>query len=288
MAYNVDATGVAGKSGKSTKEENHMTRLSVGIFAFALSISSAYANGGGLTELKSQLQEALTLTKVDTRGEVREGGKVYQVKIPGLRAEQGSSMTMAINYVENGQLRKSDGGKGVGKKFGNFIGDVGNVGRQNGTFLKEGERVYVTKLDVKEDHIDLTLNSVEEREKVRRGNTTELFVHAFVSFKFADGVASAKPEDLLNAIYGVIAPEAGQPAVLAPQSLKPEPTVPAVAKAPEAQPAKSSFVGMSADELKAKLGNPSERLEVGSQVIYIYSGLGVRFTIRDGVVVGQQ
>jgi hypothetical protein len=82
------------------------------------------------------------------------------------------------------------------------------VDRKNVRIFKPGERVYVSKVSVKDDEIWFFIHSCDTHEVNRRGTTQQTRYKSLLSFQFAkDSLATANFNDLKKVIDSVITSE---------------------------------------------------------------------------------
>ncbi len=164
-----------------------------------------------------------------------------------------SSLTPFANNYENGKVN-----------YG-FWGAV-LAGQNSVTGFNPGDRVCLTKLDVKDNSVNFQIQSCEN---------TEDSLLASVVFKFKKGYLTAlSVEQIQQTIGEVLAmemPQAAQPTVQAAEPPPPPATI---------------ALGQSTDEVIAILGDPDTIVRLGKKEIYVYKTLKVTF--ENGRVVDVQ
>jgi hypothetical protein len=202
---------------------------------------------------KDHLDRVVTAVIAPTRAS-GDGDRIIQYGTPlvvekeGLSAGPSSDHVMLMNHVNDGQVRQARG----------FLANMTN--KKNNRDYRVGERVYMTKLDVKNNEIVMFLLSSETSPIVVKGNTQQTRYKAAVRFDFPDGYLAAADSaavlSSINAVLRVTGGDADQP-----------PTI---------------KLGQTTTEVEAALGKPSKVLDLGAKVIWVYDAIKVTFT--DGKV----
>lgn len=189
--------------------------------------------------LEQALRSAYAWTRADgLTGDIIEPGVVLEVRKGGITTNPVTAPFHAQNNYRDGQV------KGSAKNI--FAQDQATAGR-----LVAGDRVFVTKTEVKETSVVLSLLSVETMHGQR--------VKASITFPFGKGELAAAGVDAVTRVIGeLLAPEA--PA--APESIG---------------------IGASVDEVRRALGEPVLVADIGRKLIFLYANVKVVF--RDGAVI---
>jgi hypothetical protein len=158
--------------------------------------------------------------------------------------------------------------------------------------LQTGDKVYVTKIDRKDESSDellrftiLTVNSFDVT-----GQSFQRKFYATVSFKFKKGyLDDSPPEDVEKVIEAVLAPDtddsqsdtsaASQPAqkrppvpVTPPQATPPPPTTPSPAGPPP-----TITIGESSTQVLQAMGMPLQMIDLGKKKTYVYKNMKIIF-----------
>lgn len=207
-------------------------------------------------QLKTGLEQLYPVSKrsmMDTN-RITQQGTVLVVKQDGIAADLGSDMRYSITYVENGAMREQ-GGSAVAL-FG---------GKARSRTFKPGERVYVTGIDVGDDHVLLRILGVDMSDYTEKGNTKQTRYKAAVSFKIAK---QQMPSMTVDAVKALIDPVLG---IEAEAAAAPPPTI---------------ALGQTFEDVQKILGKPNQVIDLGAKVTYVYASMKVIFV--DGKVADVQ
>jgi len=205
----------------------------------------------GLEEaLKSKY--AITKTGMD-RARITEPGTVLVIQKDGISADLATDMTFLNNKVKDGQVAQAGG-------FGAFMQD-----KKTNRVLKTGEKVYVFKIEVKDDQIRYFVITCDTYDVNFRGSTKQTRYKALLSFEFGkDFLSTATADDVKKAVDAVIIPEG---------ELK-------------AASTKSVEMGQTPEQVEAILGRPEKIVNLGPKKIYVYKDMKIVFA--DGKVADVQ
>jgi hypothetical protein len=214
--------------------------------------------------LESQLRSAYPWTSVrGSAAEIVTPGCVLVVRREGISTNPALAPFNAPNNYKDGRVRPS--ASSILKQ------DLQTAGR-----LQAGDRVYVTKTEVKDTSVILSLLSVEGIQ------VNGYRAKAAVSFQFPKGfLVGADIGEVTRVIDELLGME-GPPVSQAPP---PPPTrqtdqrVPQqAAPPPPPQQAPATIdLGMTYDQVKAVLGPPKRIADVGDKKIYFYPDMKVTF-----------
>jgi hypothetical protein len=199
------------------------------------------------TALQSSLRSAYPWTNADGRtGEIIEPGIILVVRKEGITTNPADAPFHAQNNYKDGLVKRS--------ALNLFAQDQNTAGR-----LVAGDRVFVTKTEVKETSVVLNLLSVETIHGIR--------VKASVAFQFPKGV-------LANASFDQGAPVIDE--LLVDDSPQPP------AQQPTQSPA-TIEIGSGIDRVLSAMGEPPIVADINRKLIFFYPEIKVIFL--DGKVI---
>lgn len=223
------------------------------LFASLLIILLAFSANAAANDQKP-LKEALeakyqiTKTGID-RVRITQPGTVFVLEKENISGDLSSDATFLNNKVKDGQIAQQGG----------FMAAMQN--KTTSRVLKSGDRVYLFRLDVKDDQVQFFVITADTYDVNLRGSTRQTRYKAMLSFELGkEFMATATPEDVEKVVETVIIPES------------------------EAQAAhtKSVDLGQTTEQVKDALGAPEKIVNLGSKTIYIYKDMKVVFV--DGKV----
>ena len=201
------------------------------------------------TALQSSLRSAYAWTNADGRtGEIIEPGIILVVRKEGITTNPADAPFHAQNNYKDGMVKRS--------ALNLFAQDQNTAGR-----LVAGDRVFVTKTEVKETSVVLNLLSVETIHGIR--------VKASVAFQFPKGV-------LANASFDQVAP------VIDELLVDDSPPPPSAPQQPAQQPA-AVELGASIEQVVSAMGDPPIVADINRKLIFLYPDIKVIFL--DGKVI---
>ena len=222
---------------------------SVAIFSFLIAGTAAAEakDPAANTALQSSLRSAYPWTNADGRtGEIIEPGIILVVRKEGITTNPADAPFHAQNNYKDGLVKRS--------ALNLFAQDQNTAGR-----LVTGDRVFVTKTEVKETSVVLNLLSVETIHGIR--------VKASVAFQFPKGV-------LANASFDQVAPLIDELLV--------DDRPPPPAQQPTQQPA-AIEIGAAIDQVISAMGEPPIVADINRKLIFFYPEIKVIFL--DGKVI---
>ena len=222
---------------------------SVAIFSFLIAGTAAAEakDPAANTALQSSLRSAYPWTNADGRtGEIIEPGIILVVRKEGITTNPADAPFHAQNNYKDGLVKRS--------ALNLFAQDQNTAGR-----LVTGDRVFVTKTEVKETSVVLNLLSVETIHGIR--------VKASVAFQFPKGV-------LANASFDQVAPVIDELLV--------DDSPPPPAQQPTQQPA-TIEIGAAIDQVISAMGEPPMVADINRKLIFFYPEIKVIFL--DGKVI---
>lgn len=205
------------------------------------------------SQSEARLRELYVPGKVSAwDGSITATGSILIVQRPDIRGgDYHSSVTPYANNYENGKINYGF--------WGSVLVDQNTV--RNFT---PGDRVYLTKLEFKDNAINFQIRSCDESQD-------SLFASVAVKFP-KNYLASLSLEQIQQTIGGVLAIEG--PAIEEQPAVEP------------AAPPATIALGQTTDEVLAILGNPDTIVRLGMKEIYVYKTLKVTF--ENGRVVDVQ
>jgi len=214
--------------------------------------------------LADQLNAQYKLVKMgsDANGlTVVDPGTVLAIQKGGILGASPQSVVMCPSKFQDGQL----------KAPGVFCSAMVKDSR----YLKVGEKVYPTKIDVNLDKDKVTIQVVEC--DFCNGVEQPSFYKSQVVFQFAKGslknMSVPQVEDTIGQVLAIDTGESQQDANTQPQNQEQnqEP-----APAPQAQP-QTIELGQTPQQVVAAVGQPDKIVNLGTKLIYIYKDMKVTF-----------
>ncbi len=204
--------------------------------------------------LEVQLRSEYRWAQVDGRsGNVLAPGSVFVVLRDGISTNPVVAPLNAQNNYKDGQVKRS--------ALNLFTQEQATAGR-----FVSGDRVFVTKTEVKDSAVVLSLVSVDPIGGMR--------TKASVAFQFAKGFWSKTD---FNQVARVIDELLGVPQE-AMRAAPPPPIQAASAPPPPSPtPAPTVELGATVEQVEVALGPPAIIAEVGRKQIYVYPDLKVTF-----------
>jgi hypothetical protein len=198
--------------------------------------------------LKEALEAKYGLTKVSwDKVRVTDAGPVYVLKAEGVNADRATDMTMLVNRVVDGHVQQP---KGVGASM---------FSKQTTKQFKPGDRLYLTKIDVKDEGLLLWFISTETSDYSEKGSTKQTRYRAVLGFDIPKPMMETSQVDEIKKIID-----------------------PIVMLETDAQAAKTVELGQTPDQVKAAIGAPDKIIKLGAKEIYVYKDMKVVFV--DGKV----
>ena len=253
--------------------------------ASVLLLGSATAQSGAPT-LQEQLAAQYKLVKMgsDTSGySVVEEGTLLAVQKGGIMGVPYSDKTVLTTKYENGTVHGPNTAVAEARKqlFGRFA-PTQSQGQSTHLFQR-GDKVYPTKIEVKVDK-DVVVLGIVSCEICNNANPPT-YNKANVEFQFPKGsLAKASAGDVEDTIGQLLtinddSQQQGQPQQASREQ--------GAGQQPQAQPEPQTIqLGMTTDQVRAALGQPSKIVNLGPKQIYVYKDLKVTF--QDGKVADVQ
>lgn len=198
--------------------------------------------------LTARLSTRLTPASVSSdRLRITRPGTALLVQAEGISASPGKDASYLKNHLREGRIEQA---KGLAAALSNK-----NTNRD----FRVGERVFVTKIDVNDNDVQLFLISSETNQILVSGNSQQTRYKAVLQVDFPKGTLEttmlAEIEKTLSAALKIEASELGP---------------------------KTVELGQSPDQVEAVLGKPETILKLGAKTIYVYKATKVTFV--DGKV----
>jgi len=219
-------------------------RLSVFILLVSL---PALAKAPWKAELQQNLATDYRLTKVGSRGllfdygRVTEPGAIFVVRVAGIYADMANTQQAILKTtIRDGQAQQQHG-------FAAGLTDTGDSKQ-----LKIGQTVYITRINIKDDAIEFELLTTDPVEY--SGTSTRYRALVVIPFD-RQALPTMSLADIKSAINPVFAP-------------------PEIANAVQSKTVK---LGMSIDEVKGILGNPSKIVDLGPKQVFVYPDMKIIF-----------
>lgn len=227
----------------------HVSRL-VSMIAVFLAIPLLSHADDNKNALKEALEAKYGLTKVSwDKVRVTDPGPVYVLEAEGVNADRATDMTMLVNKVVDGHVEQP---KGFGASM---------FSKQTTKQFKPGDRLYLTKIDVKNDGLLLWFISTETADYQDKGSTKQTRYRAVLGFELpATLMDSSKIDEIQKIINPIVEPE----------------------KDAQAANTKTVELGQTPDQVKAAVGAPDKIIKLGPKEIYVYKDMKVVFV--DGKV----
>lgn len=209
------------------------------------------ATGGWKRKFKTDIQSTWTLTRLATdRLRITGPGTVFVLKKDGITGDLATDATFTQTTVEDGRILAPKGA----------VAFLQN--KKTSRPFKAGEKVYLWKTNIGDDHVGLFLVSYDTFQVTERGGrTNQTRYKAYVAFKFDKGyLPGVSLADVKPTIADVLAAEADV----------------------EAAATKTISLGQTTKQVEESLGRPERIVNLGSKVTYIYKDMKVIF--QDGKV----
>jgi hypothetical protein len=239
-------------------------------------------------EKKLTSQYALTHTTAD-RTDIVTAGAILVLQKDNLMMVDTASANMFQNTYKDGKITQNALGRTLGR-LGRLPGAQQTTANQR-TYVA-GEKMWLTKVDVREDGVVLELytdavNDVRYRAGLRfpfpKGSVPPADqvakeVAEVFTVQPADKTTDAGQQQAAPAAQGATAAPPAAPAPPPPpaEQLAPIPPPPPPADEPPAPP-KTISLGQTKDQVTANFGQPEKIVKLGTKEIYYYKDLKVTF-----------
>ena len=220
-------------------------RLWKSICATAIIMGAAVAHASSHGDLEEALKAKYEITKTGMdRARITQPGTVLIIQKEGISGDLATDTTFLNNRIRDGQVAQAGG-------FGAFMQD-----KKTSRILKAGDKVYVFKIEVKDDQVRYFLITCDSFDVNLHGSTRQTRYKALLSFELGkEFLANATADDVKKAVDVVIQPE---------QDAK-------------AASTKSVELGQSPEQVQAILGQPEKIVNLGPKKIYVYKDMKIVF-----------
>lgn len=219
----------------------HQIVLAAVMLFGAVSIATAGDRSALEEALKSKYQ--ITKTGID-RVRITEPGTILVIQKEGISGDLSSDMSFLNNKVRGGQVAQAGG-------FGAIMQD-----KKTSRTLKVGDKVYVFKIEVKDDQVRYFIITGDTYDVNVQGSTRQTRYKALLSFELGkEFLESASVDDVKKAVDAVIAPEADV----------------------KAASTKSVELGQTPAQVETILGRPDKIINLGAKKVYVYKDMKIVF-----------
>ena len=221
------------------------SRFQLRLAAAVTIVAAGTAFAGDRNALEESLKSRYELTKTGIdRVRITQPGTILVVQKEGISGDLSSDLTFLNNKIRDGKVAQAGG-------FGAMM-----QGKKTSRMLKVGERVYVFKIEVKDDQVRYFVLTCDTGDVNEHGTTRQVRYKALLSFEVGkEFLESASVSDVKKVVDSVIAPETDV----------------------KAATTKSVELGQSPSEVEANLGRPDKIVNLGSKKIYVYKDMKIVF-----------
>jgi hypothetical protein len=185
----------------------------------------------------------LTKTGID-RVRITQPGTVLVIQKEGISGDLSTDMSFLNNKVHDGQVAQAGG-------FGAMM-----QGKKTSRDLKVGDKVYLFKIEAKDDQVRYFVLTCDTYDVNVHGSTRQTRYKALLSFELGKNfLDTANADSVKKLVDAVIAPEA---------ELK-------------AASTKSVELGQTPEQVEAVLGRPEKIVNLGAKKIYVYKDMKIVF-----------
>ena len=212
------------------------------VLVLGMIIKARSEDRGPLEEaLKSKYE--LTKTGID-RVRITQPGTVLVIQKEGISGDLSSDMTFLNNKVRDGQIAQAGG-------FGAMV-----QGKKTSRDLKVGDKVYLFKIEAKDDQVRYFIITCDTYDVNVHGSTRQTRYKALLSFELGKGFLDAASADSVKKVVDT---------VIAPETEVKEGST------------KSVELGQTPEQVQAILGRPDKIVNLGAKKIYVYKDIKVVF-----------
>lgn len=224
--------------------KTQISRAGVAVILMTLTAVSQ-ANAGSHDAIKEALEAKYQLTKTGIdRVRITQPGTVFVIQKNGISGDLASDATFLNNKVNDGEVSQAGG----------FMAAMQD--KKTSRNLKPGDKVYVFKIEVKDDQVEVFAVTCDTYDVNLHGSTRQTRYKALLSFELGkDFMGTADAAAVEKAVEAVITPESEV----------------------QAASTKSVDLGQTPDQVKSALGAPDKMVNLGSKVIYVYKDMKVVF-----------
>jgi hypothetical protein len=193
--------------------------------------------------LKEKLLEGVSITKTGIdRLRITDPGTVFVIQKDGVAGNLASDMTIQQVTIKDGEVQQMKG----------FMASIS--GKKTNRDFKVGEKVYLIKLEVKDDALRYSVISHDTYEAIKDGTSQQTRYKAVIDFKMDKATLPTSDAATLKPLVA---------AVLLEESA--------------AEAAKTIELGQTVEQVEKILGKPSRVVKLGDKVTYFYPDMKVIF-----------
>src|SRR5438132_13153121 len=203
------------------------------------------ASGGDRSALEDALKSKYEFTKSGfDRVRIMQPGTVLVIQKEGISGDLSSDMSFLNNKVRDGQVAQAGG-------FGAMM-----QGKKTSRDLKVGDKVYLFKIEAKDDQVRYFIITCDTYDVNVHGSTRQTRYKALLSFELGkDFLETANADSVKKVVDTVIAPEAEV----------------------KAAKTKSVELGQTPEQVEAILGRPDKTVNLGTKKFYVYKDMKIVF-----------
>ncbi|PYX11755.1 MAG: hypothetical protein DMG85_04535 [Acidobacteria bacterium] len=203
------------------------------------------ASGGDRSALEDALKSKYEFTKTGIdRVRITQPGTVLVIQKEGISGDLSSDMSFLNNKVRDGQVAQAGG-------FGAMM-----QGKKTSRDLKVGDKVYLFKIEAKDDQVRYFIITCDTYDVNVHGSTRQTRYKALLSFELGkDFLETANADSVKKVVDTVIAPEAEV----------------------KAANTKSVELGQTPEQVEAILGRPDKTVNLGTKKFYVYKDMKIVF-----------
>ena len=203
------------------------------------------ASGGDRSALEDALKSKYEFTKTGIdRVRITQPGTVLVIQKEGISGDLSSDMSFLNNKVRDGQVAQAGG-------FGAMM-----QGKKTSRDLKVGDKVYLFKIEAKDDQVRYFIITCDTYDVNVHGSTRQTRYKALLSFELGkDFLETANADSVKKVVDTVIAPEAEV----------------------KAANTKSVELGQTPEQVQAILGRPDKTVNLGTKKFYVYKDMKIVF-----------
>ncbi len=263
--------GVSAREGMTARNRTLLFRLTTSQIAATLLCLGAllvprmsFSQEGPLAAL--QKKYPITQTTLD-RDQIADPGIVMEVEAHGINAQPWGGLLTFDNPIVDGKVQQRSSAISGLRMLG--------AGMKNLHILEPGEKVYVTKIEVKGDTLRMVILTCDKIDVA--GEDGQRRYSAGLSFRFPkDAMAQSSPDELEHTIEQVIAPSKDDGQESGNQQSAAS-AAPAPAPPPPAAPTATIAIGQTTEQVIAAMGLPLQVIDLGSKKTYKYKDLKILF-----------
>ncbi len=186
----------------------------------------------------------LTKTGMD-RVRITQPGTVLILQKDGISGDLATDMSFLENKVTDGKVAQAGG----------FMASM--QGKTTSRDLKAGDKVFLFKIEVKDDKVSYFIITCDTFDVAEHGSTKQTRYKALLTFELGKPfLATATADSIKKVADGVLIPE----------------------EEAKAANTKSVDMGQSPEQVEAILGKPDKIVNLGAKKIYVYKDMKIIFT----------